>query len=86
MKTGDGWRVAPRRKGAAGAAIREHVYLLRYVAERDCPDALQRRAGEEPQEGAEGLVDVGQTAIAPAGWKPGSWCRRQWSHTGDVWK
>lgn len=58
MRTGDGWRAVPRRKGAAGAAIRERVYLLRYVAERDCLDALQRRVGEA-REGAEGPVGVG---------------------------
>jgi hypothetical protein len=51
--------VVPKRKGAVGAAIRERVYLLRYVVERDCQDALQRRVGEAPQEGAEGPVDVG---------------------------
>lgn len=50
--------MVPRRKGAVGAAIRERVYLLRYVDEQDCPDALQRRVGEAPQEGAEGPVDV----------------------------
>lgn len=86
MRTGDDWRVAPRRKGAAGAAIRERVCLLRYAAERDCPGAQQRRVGEAPQEGAEGLVGVGSTATAPAGWKLGSWCCRRWSHTGDVWR
>lgn len=78
--------MAPRRKAAAGAAIRERVYLLRYVAERDYLDAPQRRVGEAPQEVAEGLVGVGSTATARAGWKLGSWCCRQWSHTGDVWK
>lgn len=70
----------------AGPAIHERVYLLRYVAERDSPGAPQRRVGEVPQEGAEGLVDVGLMATEPAGWKLGSWCCRQWSHRGDVWK
>lgn len=69
---------------AAGAAIHERVYLLRYVAGQDSLDALQRRVGEAPQEGAEVLVDA--RAIAPAGWKLGSWCCRQWSHMDDVWK
>lgn len=76
--------VDPRRMVAAGAAIREREYLLRYVAGQDYPDALHQRVGEAPQEGAEGLVDV--RATAPAGWKLGSWCCRQWSHMGDVWK
>lgn len=60
VKTEDGWRVAPRRRVVvAGPAIHERVYLLRYVAERDSPGAPRRRVGEVPQEGAEGLVDVG---------------------------